>query len=130
MNILGKLFGKQSEQDDRLAILAVELGLAGGEVLRRDFGFTEEQVTRWLDAMLDRAKTNRALVAAHDRDSAYQIAQVYAFQGELDAAFEWLERAFDVRDPGLTEMKVDPLLAKAREDPWYREMLERMGLAG
>lgn len=45
--------------DDRLGILAVELALAGGEVLRRDFNFTEEQVTRWLDAMLTQAKVNR-----------------------------------------------------------------------
>jgi len=43
----------------RLQILAVELGLAGGEVLKQNFGFTDEQVARWLDAVLDRAKKNR-----------------------------------------------------------------------
>lgn len=60
--------------DDRLPILAVELGLAGGEVLRRDFGFTEEQVTQWLDAMLTQAKVNRvgslARIAVEQIDNA------------------------------------------------------------
>ena len=53
------------KDDDRLAILAVELGLAGGEVLQRDFNFTQEQTARWLDAMLDQAKVNRVRAAAH-----------------------------------------------------------------
>lgn len=50
---------KPKVTDDRLAILAVELGLAGGEILREDFGFTEAQVALWLDKMLTRAKVNR-----------------------------------------------------------------------
>ena len=41
---------------------------------------------------------------------AYQIAAVYAFRGEADRAFEWLDRAYVQRDGGLTEMKGDPLL--------------------
>lgn len=50
--------------DDRLAILAVELGLAGAEVLQEDFGFTQEQTAKWLDVMLSKAKTNRAVSLA------------------------------------------------------------------
>ncbi|HEX8895632.1 MAG TPA: tetratricopeptide repeat protein, partial [Terriglobales bacterium] len=34
------------------------------------------------------------LIAKHDTDWAYQIAEVYAFRGESDKAFEWLERAY------------------------------------
>lgn len=45
--------------DDRLAILAVELGLAGGEVLQEHFGFSVEKTAKWLDLMLDRAELNR-----------------------------------------------------------------------
>lgn len=45
--------------DDRLAILAVELGLAGAQVLQEDFGFTTQMTAAWLDKMLDKAKANR-----------------------------------------------------------------------
>jgi tetratricopeptide (TPR) repeat protein len=34
------------------------------------------------------------LIAKYNTDSAYQIAQAYAFRGESDKAFEWLERAY------------------------------------
>ena len=47
-------------KDDRLAILAVELGIAGAQVLQEDFGFTQGMATLWLDKMLDKAKVNRA----------------------------------------------------------------------
>lgn len=60
MNLINRIAtNKNKNQDDRLAILAVELGLAGGEVLQEHFGFTVEQTAKWLDLMLDRAKVNR-----------------------------------------------------------------------
>ena len=40
--------------------------------------------------------------------AAYQIAEVYAYRGEVDRAFEWLERAYAQRDSGLSQIKGDP----------------------
>lgn len=52
-------------KDDRLATLAVELGLAGAQVLQEEpFNFTPKQATLWLDKMLDKAKVNRAATLA------------------------------------------------------------------
>ena len=68
------------------------------------------------------------LIAEYDKDSAYQIAQAYAFRGETDKAFEWLERAYEQRDGGLTDLKVDPLLRPLRHDPRYTELLKKMRL--
>jgi tetratricopeptide (TPR) repeat protein len=50
------------------------------------------------------------LIAKHGTDSAYQIAQVYAYRGEIDKSFAWLERAYEERDTGLTNVKLDPVL--------------------
>jgi tetratricopeptide (TPR) repeat protein len=68
------------------------------------------------------------LIARYDKGSAYQIAQEYAFRGETDKAFEWLERAYKQRDGGLTDIKVDPLLKPLRHDPRYTELLKNMRL--
>jgi TolB-like protein/Tfp pilus assembly protein PilF len=68
------------------------------------------------------------LLAKHDTDSAYQIAQAFAFRGESDKSFEWLERAYKQRDPGLPEIKTDPLLKNLRHDSRYTELLRRMRL--
>jgi predicted Zn-dependent protease len=69
-----------------------------------------------------------SLIAKHDTDSAYQIAEVYAFSGESDKAFEWLDRAYKQRDAGLPEIKTDPLCKSLRHDPRYTALLKRMRL--
>jgi hypothetical protein len=68
------------------------------------------------------------LIAKHDTDSAYQIAEVYAFRQESDKAFEWLERAYEQRDAGLPEIKTDPLFKSLRHDSRYTVLLKRMSL--
>jgi len=60
-------------------------------------------------------------------DWAYQVAQVYAFRGEADKAFEWLDRAYDLRDSGLaTHLKGDLFLKNIRRDPRYAALLKKM----
>ena len=71
----------------------------------------------------------RQLIAKHAADSAYQVAQVYAARGETDLAFEWLERAYVERDPGLSDMKVSWSLRSLHGDPRWGAFLEKMGLA-
>jgi TolB-like protein/Tfp pilus assembly protein PilF len=61
-------------------------------------------------------------------DVAYQIAQVYAWRGEADKAFEWLGRAYDFHDPGLAYLKYDPFLRSLRGDPRYTAFLRKMKL--
>lgn len=64
-----------------------------------------------------------------DRDTAaFQIAEVYAFRGEADRAFEWLERAYAQRDPGCALVKGDPLMKNIERDPRYAAFLKKMRL--
>jgi TolB-like protein/DNA-binding winged helix-turn-helix (wHTH) protein/Flp pilus assembly protein TadD len=59
---------------------------------------------------------------------AYQIAEVYAYRGESDKSFEWLDHAYQQRDPGLPEVKSNPLFKNLRHDPRYTELLKMMRL--
>lgn len=68
------------------------------------------------------------LIAGASRDSALQIAQVYAFRGESDRAFAWLQRTYAAHDPGLAELKSDPILKRLSPDPRYQAMLRKIGL--
>jgi TolB-like protein/Tfp pilus assembly protein PilF/tRNA A-37 threonylcarbamoyl transferase component Bud32 len=70
------------------------------------------------------------LLKNHTEGGAYQIAEVYAFRGEIDKAFEWLERAYAQRDGGLAATKGDPLLRNLEGDPRYRAFLRKMRLPG
>ena len=68
------------------------------------------------------------LIAKYRTYAAYQIAQVYAYRGESDKSFEWLERAYQQRDPGLPELKSNPLFKNLHHDPRYTALLKRMRL--
>jgi tetratricopeptide (TPR) repeat protein len=74
-------------------------------------------------------KVLNTLIATHQNDSAYQIAEAYAYRGETDKAFEWLDRAYRQRDPGLPELKTGPLMESLRQDPRYAELLSKMRLS-
>ena len=46
-------------------------------------------------------------IEKYQNEWAFQIAEICAYRGETDKAFEWLERAYKQRDGGLSEMKGD-----------------------
>ena len=69
-----------------------------------------------------------ALVAKYESGAAYQIAQVYAYRGESDKSLEWLERAYQQRDPGLTEINSDPVFNHLHRNARYTDLLKKMRL--
>ena len=70
----------------------------------------------------------QTMIAEDSHDAAYQIAEVYAYRGETDKAFEWLERSYEQRDPGLGWTAIDPLLTSLMNDPRMPPLLEKAGL--
>jgi TolB-like protein/DNA-binding winged helix-turn-helix (wHTH) protein len=60
----------------------------------------------------------------------FLIARAYVLLGERDAAFRWLQRAYQRSDPtAATAVKVDPMLDPIRSDLRYAVLLKKMGLA-
>ena len=79
----------------------------------------------------DRLAADAALseMIARDRNLlAYQIAEVYAWRGEKDKAFEWLQISFDNHDTGTLALLIDPLMRGLRDDPRYKDLLVKLGL--
>ena len=68
------------------------------------------------------------LIKKDQYDSAYQIAEIYAYRGEKDKAFDWLERAYNQRDGGLVAIKGDPLLHNIEKNSRYKAFIEKMKL--
>jgi TolB-like protein/Flp pilus assembly protein TadD len=70
-----------------------------------------------------------AELIAKDRNFlAYQIAEVYAWRGETDKAFEWLQIALNNHDTGMLSLLIDPLIGSLRHDPRYNGLLAKIGL--
>jgi TolB-like protein/Tfp pilus assembly protein PilF len=91
--------------------------LQGTAVAHHDLGHAKES-----------QQALEALIAKYSNSAPYQIAGVYAWRGENDRAFEWLERAVSLRDGGLTLLKCDPIMRRVRGDPRYRAVLAQLNL--
>ena len=61
--------------------------------------------------------------------SSYRVAAIHLGLGEMERAFEWLERAVEERDAWLVWLNVDPVLDALRPDPRFADLVERIGLA-
>jgi TolB-like protein len=71
-----------------------------------------------------------AILLGEGEQWGVQIAFVYAWRGEKDKAFEWLERSRHLRDPGLHIIKYSPAFENLHDDPRWGAFLEKIGLGG
>jgi serine/threonine protein kinase/Tfp pilus assembly protein PilF len=72
-------------------------------------------------------RTLKELKEKHGDSMAHQIAEVHAARGELDEAFEWLDRAFAERDSGLVSLQAAPRLRTLHSDPRWAPFLNKVG---
>jgi adenylate cyclase len=78
-----------------------------------------------------RAEADAALSELERMDATTRpsyIAETLAFRGEIDQAFAWLDRAYQQRDPGLFNIKVDPLMKSLQGDRRWKAFLRKMKL--
>jgi hypothetical protein len=58
--------------------------------------------------------------------SPNDMALIHASLGEKDAAFTWLEKAYQQRDASLVWLKVAPEFDSLRSDPRFEDLLPQM----
>lgn len=58
---------------------------------------------------------------------SYFIAMIYAQMGEIDLAFEWLEKAYQDHEVEMVWLKVEPPFEPLRNDPRWQVMLDKVG---
>jgi serine/threonine-protein kinase len=77
----------------------------------------------------NRAASDQALAHATQvfgDQASYQYAEIYAQRGDKERAFAWLDRAWTIHDPGLTNLRVDAWLDPIRSDPRFDALLRKM----
>jgi len=120
--VLGTLRLEQGRPDEALAAFQQEgieaLRLSGIAMALHSLGRRAECAAT-LKEVIERCADNGAL----------QIAEAFAYCGDADRAFEWLERAYLQRDSGLPQMQSWPLLRNLHGDPRWESLLEKLGLA-
>jgi TolB-like protein/Tfp pilus assembly protein PilF len=69
-----------------------------------------------MDEMIDR----------HGQTAPFAIAMAYVWHGQVDKTFEWLDRAYQKRDGGLTLLQAIVGFSEVRKDPRYKQLLRKM----
>jgi DNA-binding winged helix-turn-helix (wHTH) protein/Tfp pilus assembly protein PilF len=59
--------------------------------------------------------------------SPYRLTMIYAALGEMDRAFEWLEKAYLDRSEELAWLNIFPVPRNLRSDPRFTDLLRRIG---
>jgi TolB-like protein/Flp pilus assembly protein TadD len=148
LGMLGRL--DEAEQVERKAIElqpkaeSYYVQLAAVEILRGDAKAALEAAGSgpkgpWQDVGLalarqigsDRAAADAALKVVIDKYSdgaPYQIAEVYALRKDTNKTFEWLDKAWAARDPGIQFLLFDPLLRPYWNDPRFAMFCRKAGL--
>ena len=70
-----------------------------------------------------------ALIAKYEKETSYNIAYVYAYRGEADKAFAWLDKAVEYGDPGLSDIVTENLFDKIHADARWLPFLRKIGKA-
>jgi len=88
-------------------------------------------VTLALQVGGDAAAADAAVKDMMDRYAAlapYQTAEVHGLRNDADKTFEWLNRAWVSRDPGIEYLLTDPLILRFRADPRFAAFCKKAGL--
>jgi len=118
-----------------LAIIALAQGNAS-EAARQAHAETDEEWRDFSITLVDQRNSNpmaadRALkefIGRHERYSPYLVASLYAFRGDANASFAWLDRAARIRDLGAIDFLQSPFFIRFQSDPRYRAFGERLGV--
>lgn len=122
----------------RTAIAEVLLWKYEPEAARKEVALEAHEYSRLYGQALvfyatkEEAEAERALgtlISKYSNTGATGIATVYAFRGEADRAFAWLEQAARAGDPWLGAIVYDPLLVSLHVDARWTSFLRAHGMA-
>jgi tetratricopeptide (TPR) repeat protein len=99
----------------------------------------QQEPSAWQNAALalawqiggDQSAADAALRTLIEKDGnifAFQIAEVYALRSDANGTFEWLDRAWSTRDPGITSLLFDPFILRYKDDPRFAAFCRKVGL--
>lgn len=59
---------------------------------------------------------------------SFQIAAIHAWRGDLDLAFDWLQRSYQSHEVGMLYVPTDPFFSNIHDDPRWLDLLDKLEL--
>jgi len=114
---------------DKEAIAEAEAGY------RLDNNSLNESILAFVYAKTGKkAQAEKALVDVREKlkkhyTCSYEVASAYVYLGQIDAAFQLLDKAYEDRSECMPAIGVDPRMDPIRADPRFQKLLGRVDLA-
>lgn len=124
---LGRALVQKGDYDEAIAEFRLASELSGGTgLMLGQLGHAYAVAGRRGEAL----KTIEELKEMSERRhvSPFVVATIYAGLGDEDAAFEWLEKAYERRDDWMITLATEPHFDRLRPDPRFQDLLRRVGL--
>jgi serine/threonine-protein kinase len=124
---LGDVHAQQGRYEEAIAELEESVRLGGTSV-------NHLAILSYVNGLAGRtAEAKKLLAAIRARDSQAYASPIWSALahlglGEIDRAFEWLDRALQERDGSLILVTASPEFDPLRGDPRFPALLDRMGL--
>lgn len=123
-SVLGFLYQQTGKPDAAIEEYRKAYRLSGGNIVQLAYqGFVLGQMGRRAEA--EQIITTMNQIAQSRFVPPFAFALVYAGLGDREAAFQWLEKAYEVRDVGLVFLPADPKWDSLRSDKRFQSLLRR-----
>ena len=125
-SVLGLFYQQTGKPDAAIEEYRKAYRLSGGNILQLAYqGFVLGQIGRRAEA--EHIITTMNQIAQSRFVPPFAVALVYTGLGDRDAAFQWLEQAYAVRDIGLVFLPAAPMWDSLRSDKRFQDLLRRCG---
>ena len=115
----------------RIALASGDFEMAATHIAREPVEWVRDMYAIMVNSKGQDSEAFQAAAVAYGEkyglSNSFQLAELYAFVGDLDNAFKWLEKSHEVRDPGLPWLQTSEFLISAHDDPRWPRMLELAG---
>ena len=125
-NNLAVLYGRSGRHDDAIREFQTLVDRDPGDATARrnlESSKRNKVIVHERDQQSTRA-VQAAEARPNDPRAAYDVARVYAQQGDNETALTWLSKALDLGYDQMDFVNVDPALASLRKDPRFGPLLE------
>jgi TolB-like protein len=81
----------------------------------------QKEVEKIVDELIDKSQDNAG------GSPSFYLAMIYAQMGEIDTAYQWLDKSFQDHEVEMYWLKVEPPFEPLRSDPRWQVMLDKVG---
>ena len=122
--------GMYSEAVEQFLIDAKLNGVSTENIGKARDAYEKDGWTGFVQQVLEIQLTNQRSILEKDKNAylrSFAIAANYARLQDKDKTLEYLNKAYDQREPQIIQIKMDPRFKFLRDDPRFKELIKKVG---